>query len=132
MVEQKIEDAVLAKLEAALPGLDAQYAGQLNADQFVKGLESGVKPVIIMAKSAPRQYTSPTIPTCQIEVTVNVLARADLDWNGMKYLDVISKATSVLEQWQKCLQDTHEDFSFENEFRCVGFQLGGGQYSFDP
>ena len=51
MVEQKIEDAVLAKLEAALPGLDAQYAGQLNADQFVKGLESGVKPVIVIVKS---------------------------------------------------------------------------------
>lgn len=91
-----------------------------------------MKPVIIMAKSAPRQYTSPTMPTCQIEVTVNVLARADLDWNGMKYLDVISKTTQALEQWQKCLQDTHEDFSFEGEFRCVGFQLGAGSYSFDP
>ena len=85
-----------------------------------------------MAKASPRQYESPTIPTCRIDLTVNVLVRADLDWNGKKYLDVISETTSVLEQWQKCLQDTHGDFSFEDEFDCVGFQLGSGTYSFDP
>ena len=61
-----------------------------------------------------------------------VLADAYAITGDKKYLDVISRTTSVLERWQKCLRDVHAAFSFEGEFRCVGFQLGGGSYSFDP
>ena len=43
---------------------NVQLVGQLDAMEGVKGIESSESDVIIVAKAAPRSYSTPTIPTC--------------------------------------------------------------------
>ena len=134
MIEQNIEDAVIAKIDGVLrqAGIENfQLAGQLQATDGVKGLEQANADVIIIAKSSPRSYSTPTIPTCQIDIQLSVLVRADIDFNGMKYLDITDKIMNTLQHWQRCMEDTHEDFTVLNEFECTGFQLGSGTFTLD-
>ena len=35
----------------------------------------------------------------------------------------------VFQRWQRCLDDTHDDFSVAG-FTCTGFQLDAGQFGF--
>jgi hypothetical protein len=133
MIEQKIEDAVLAKVQAALSavGVEAQYMGQLRAVDAVKAVENAKSDVFVVAKASPRQYGTPTMPTCQINVQLNALVRADVDYSGADYLAVTGKIMEVLQRWQRCYDDTHEDFTVEGEFDCTGFQLGSGSFQLD-
>lgn len=133
MIEQNIEDKVLAKVAAVLSadGVNVQYTGQLQAVDGIKALENASSDVFIIAKSSPRSYSTATIPTCQINVTLNVLVRADVDYTGLNYLDVTSKVMNILQHWQRCYDDTHEDFTVQGEFDCTGYQLGSGNFTLD-
>lgn len=133
MIEQNIEDKVLEKVASVLSadGINVQYTGQLKASEAVKAVESASSDVFIIAKSSPRSYSTATIPTCQIDVMLNVLVRADIDCKGANYLDVTSKVMNILQHWQRCYDDTHEDFTVEGEFDCSGFQLGSGNFTLD-
>lgn len=133
MIEQQIEDRVLGKVANALSatGINVQYTGQLKGTDGVKALENADSDVFIIAKSSPRSYSTATIPTCQIGVTLNVLVRADIDYNGVNYLDVTSKVMDILENWQKCYDDTHEDFTLSGEFECSGYRLDNGNFTLD-
>ena len=133
MIEQNIEDKVLEKVASMLSadGINVQYTGQLKASEAVKAVESTSSDVFIIAKSSPRSYSTATIPTCQIDVMLNVLVRADIDCKGANYLDVTSKVMNILQHWQRCYDDTHEDFTVEGEFDCSGFQLGSGNFTLD-
>ena len=134
MIEQNIEDKVLAKVSNVLSAAgveNIQYFGQLGACENVKGIENADSDVIIIAKSSPRAYSTATIPTCQIDVQLNVLVRADVDFNGVNYLAVTNKVMDVLQHWQRCYDDTHEDFTVEGEFDCTGYQLAGGNFTLD-
>lgn len=134
MIEQNIEDKVLAKVSNALSAagiVNIQFFSQLGAYEDGKGIENADDGVIIIAKSSPRSYSTATIPTCQIDVQLNVLVRADIDYNGINYLAVTSKAIDVLQHWQRCYDDTHEDFTVEGEFDCTGYQLGDGSFALD-
>lgn len=79
--------------------INVQYAGQLKGVDGVKAIENAQSDVFIIAKASPRSYSTSTIPTCQVPVTLNVLVRADVDYNGVNYLDVTSKVMNVLENW---------------------------------
>ena len=133
MIEQQIENRVIEKVTSALSatGANVQYAGQLQATEGVKALENADSDVFIIAKASPRSYSTATIPTCQIGVTLNVLVRADVDYNGVNYLGVTSKVMDILENWQKCYDDTHEDFTLSGEFECSGYRLDGGNFTLD-
>lgn len=134
MIEQTIEKKVLAHLGCKLKqaGLDkVQLVGQLDAVEGVKGIEVSDSDVIIIAKSSPRSYSTPTIPTCQINVDVTALVRADIDYNGMNYLSVSDELMNVFQHWQRCYCETHDEFTVPNEFDCTGFQLGGGNFTLD-
>ena len=136
MVEQKVEKQALEKIEAALAdaGISSiQCAGSLQSaiGDTVKLVEQEEVCGVVLVKASPRQYATPTIPTCQIKVGVNVTVRADADYNGMTYLQVADKIMSVLQHWQRCYCDTHEDFTVNGEFDCTGFQLENGTFSFD-
>ena len=87
--------------------------------------------MIIIVKASPRSYSTPTVPTCQIDLQVNALVRADIDYNGMNYLAVSDKMMDIFQHWQRCYIDTHEDFNVPNEFDCTGFQLGSGTFTLD-
>ena len=85
----------------------------------------------MIAKSQPRAYASPTIPTCQIDIDITALVRADIDYQGMDYLKVTSILMDIFQHWQRCYCETHEEFSVQDEFDCTGFQLGGGTFTLD-
>lgn len=134
MIEQNIECKVLEKVSSKLStaGIqNVQVYSQLNAYDDVKGIEDANSDVMIIAKSSPRSYSTATIPTCQIDVQLNVLVRADVDFNGANYLAVTNQIMNVLQHWQRCYDDTHIDFSVENEFDCTGYQLGSGNFALD-
>lgn len=76
-----------------------QLVGQLDAVEGVKGIESSESDVIIIAKASPRSYSTPTIPTCQINVDVTALVRADIDYNGKNYLAVSDKMMDIFQHW---------------------------------
>lgn len=134
MIEQQIEKKILAHLGCKLKeaGIEnVQLVGQLDAVEGVKGIESSECDVIIIAKASPRSYSTPTIPTCQINVDVTALVRADIDYNGKNYLAVSDELMNVFQHWQRCYCDTHDEFTVPNEFDCTGFQLGGGNFTLD-
>ena len=133
MIEEQIERRVLGKMTDALSSCTAnmQCVGQLMGVDGVKALENADSEVIIIAKASPRSYSTSTIPTCQVPVELNVLVRADVDATGANYLDVTSKVTDVLEHWQKCYDDTHQDFTLSSEFECTGYRLDGGNFTLD-
>ena len=108
-----------------------QLVGQLDAVEGVKGIESSECDVIIIAKASPRSYSTPTIPTCQINVDVTALVRADIDYNGKNYLAASDELMNVFQHWQRCYCSTHDEFTVPNEFDCSGFQLGGGTFTLD-
>lgn len=134
MVEQKLEKRAMEKIEAALQAAGVstiQVVGSLQPEPGQKMVEKADADGVVVLKASPRSYSSPTIPTCEIAVGVNATIRADVDYNGMKYLDVAGKIMDVLQRWQRCYDDTHGDFTVEGEFDCTGFQLDAGQFSFD-
>ena len=136
MVEQILEAKVAETISAVLAenGIaDIQVVGSLqpSAVNELKAVENADAHGLVIVKAAPRQYESPTIPTCEIQIGVTANIRADVDYNGMTYLDVASKIMSVLQRWQRCYSDTHIDFTVDGEFDCTGFQLDAGSFSFD-
>ena len=88
-----------------------QLVGQLDAVEGVKGIEASDSDVIIIAKASPRSYSTPTVPTCQINVDVTALVRADIDYNGKNYLAVSDELMNVFQHWQRCYCDTHDEFT---------------------
>ena len=136
MVEQLLEKKVADTITAVLTenGIaDIQVVGSLqpSAVNELKAVENADAHGLVIVKAAPRQYESPTIPTCEIEIGVTANIRADVDYNGMSYLDVASKIMSVLQRWQRCYADTHVDFTIDGEFDCTGFQLDAGSFAYD-
>ncbi len=136
MVEQILEKKVADTITAVLAehGIaDIQVVGSLQptAVNELKAVEAESAHGLVVVKAAPRQYSSPTIPTCEIEIGVTANIRADVDYNGMTYLDVASKIMSVLQRWQRCYDDTHSDFTIDGEIDCTGFQLDAGSFAFD-
>jgi hypothetical protein len=93
-------------------------------------MEDADKAGYIFVKASPRQYGTPTTPECQISARVVAQLRADVDWNGSTYLEVFNALIGLFENWQRCLTDAHELFSFDN-FRMTGYLLNGGDTSLD-
>lgn len=133
MIEQQLEARVIDKLSSALSavGIDGlQFVGVLQSSDELKALERGDDSEgLVVIRTSPRSYSSPTIPTCQIEIEVNAIIRADKDYNGKTYLEVNDAIMRTLQQWQRCYQDTHEDFTTD-DFSCTGYQLGRGTFQF--
>lgn len=78
-------------------------------------------------KIFPREYATPTVPTCTIRGSISLSLRADVDFSGNTYLDVCEAIMNEMERLQKCAHQTHEDYSIPSEgFDVTGFQLGQG------
>ena len=132
MIEQKLEKNVIDKLTSILTNngiSNFRVYGSLQPD-IMKGVED-ISNIVVVVKAYPRSYQSPTIPTCQIDFEVQLTLRADIDYSGKNYLDVCDMLMTQFEEWQKCLDSAHYDFSLP-EFQMVGFQLGSGTNAADP
>lgn len=134
MIEQEIENRISGKISSALSacGLEhIQIMDQLSTSpDELKGVENANLDALVVVKASPRSYATATIPTCSIPVTVNVLIRADRDWNGANYISVSDKILGLFQTWQRCLDDAHETFEISGTFAVSGYQLNDGDFTF--
>lgn len=108
MVEQKIEATVVEAVRSALEGagVDTQVMATLTPVDS-KGMEQD-RECIAVVKASPRQYSTPTIPACEIGVVVTTIVRADADDDGQKALAAFQALAKLFENWQKCYDEIHE------------------------
>lgn len=82
-------------------------------------------------KAYPRQFETPTVPDGSIQVDVSLTMRAEVDFNGAKWLAVVEAITNLLQKWQKSYQNYAPDFRIENEFEPTGYNIAGGDCGLD-
>lgn len=131
MTEQKIEKLMVERFEEILEGTGIQVIGTLQPTLLEKAEEESSKMGVVVVKVSPREYETPTVPTCRMNCAISVSLRADKDFNGRTYLEVCDTIINELERFQKCLHDVHELYSIPDEFNVTGFLLGQGQTSID-
>lgn len=125
MVEKEIEDRIIARLDAALDaaGVAHQTIGAWSCDGVTEDKAAGV---VVTVKVHPRAYETFTVPTANFSVDVNLLARADEDWDGADYLKTTDELFKILHGWQKSIDQTVEDFTIEGGFDPAGLRMDGG------
>ena len=100
MIESKMEKQVLDKIDGIFKrnGIeDYQLYGSLQPE-ILKGVETE-SAILVVVKASPRSYSSPTVPTCQIDFEVQLTLRADIDYGGKNYLDVCDLLMNQYEIW---------------------------------
>lgn len=135
MPEQLLEASVAEKLagifkKMGVDGVQIYTTLGREGQNVVKGLEKARSDVLVIVKASPRQYSSPTVPECQVPMQIMMSVKADADSTGAKNLALTAAIAKLLEIWQKCLDEAHEAFTVEG-FRMAGFQMGGGSTSVD-
>lgn len=131
MIEKDLEKKISTKLESVLVQnsiSNYQLLGTWTCDNVVESSKAGV---IVTVKVRPRAYETYTIPTANITAEITVLARAEVDFNGMNYLEVTEKLFDVLHSWQKSIDQTVEDLTIEGKFDPAGLRLDGGDAGLD-
>lgn len=126
MIEKKIEDKIAQKIE------DAFTAKHISGFQIIKAwtcaeqTEDKDASVIVVLKVHPRGYETYTVPTATFQIEVTLIARADIDFDGIKYIDVTETLFDTLHAWQKSIDLCCEDFDIEGEFSTAGMRMDGG------
>lgn len=136
IVEQELEKRVLDVFKTKLDELginNIQLTGSLQTTEGNerKSEENPESVGFLMVKAKPRQYSTPTIPECQISISVALTIRSDMDFNGKTYIDVFETLLNTFERWQKCLDDVHELFTIQDKFNVTGYQLNSGDTPLD-
>ena len=101
-IEQKIEEAIVAQIKTALEQAQMDsisVSGMLGITEGLKGEEDETKSGYVFVKASPRQYSTPTVPECQVNVRVAMTIDASKDWNGKTYMDVFEVMVGLFEQW---------------------------------
>lgn len=111
MIEQKVEKKLVERFTELLSGFDIQIYGTLQPSIFLKGEQEQDMAGTLVVKVSPREYETPTVPTCQLSCAVALDLRADIDYSGRTYLEVCDIILGELEQLQKCLADVHQRYS---------------------
>ena len=129
MIESKLEKLFVDKFKAVCNDYGLQIIGTLQPTTFgeLKAEEEKGSSGVLVVKIFPREYATPTVPTCTIRGSISLSLRADVDFSGNTYLDVCEAIMNEMERLQKCAHQTHGDYSIPSEgFDVTGFQLGQG------
>lgn len=132
MIEKDIEKKIIDKFQTLLNASNVegiQLVGSLQIEQL-KLLQECENTGYVIVKVSPRSYQTPTTPDCTIDVEVSLTVRADVDYTGKDYLELADILMNQYETWQKCMDDTHEDFTVD-AFDVTGFVLNEGKTSID-
>lgn len=132
MIEQKVEKLVVERFERlfAEKNFDIQVIGSMQPSTVEKAEEDGGTGVLAV-KVQPREYETPTVPTCRLNGVLSLQVRADADFGGGTFLDVCDVVMDELEDLQKCLYDVHERYAVPNEWMPTGFVVGAGDVNVD-
>lgn len=129
MIECELEKLFVDKFKEVCKDFNLQIIGTLQTTTFeqLKAEEENGSSGVLVVKIFPREYATPTVPTCTIRGSISLSLRADIDFNGKTYLQVCSAIMDEMERLQKCACQVHEDYSVPSEgFDVTGFQLGQG------
>lgn len=124
MIELDIENRTVLNLKTVVTDSNIRFDHILNVNVDSGQEDSSIGTIIVHVN--PRSYETPMVPECTLECEVVLVMRADADPDGSMYVDTVDKLLSKMERWQKCLDDTHEDFTVAG-FNVTGFRLGDGQ-----
>lgn len=133
MLESKIEQIVLDEFRTLFSEneiKDVKFIGSLDVGG-IKAIEESGCTSYFMVKVHPRSYTSPTTPECQITIDIDLTVRADVDYSGKTYFDMMEMMLNKLERWQQCMDDVHELFNIDGEYDVCGLQVENGETSID-
>lgn len=132
-----IESDIEAKVIGVLNGLfndyeDIQIVGcwKTGDDDNIKG-EEDTNLCVIGVKTSPRAYETPTIPYASMTTTISMAVRADVDFNGINYLEITSRISDALQRWQNNFHEAEDAFKIPDKFDFTGFQLDGGDCGMD-
>lgn len=132
MTEQKIEQILIDKIQSAINDDSIQVIGSWQSlEKIRKATEVIGKSGYVSIKTYPRQYETFTIPECTMQVDVTVCIRADVDYDGITYLEKSEQILNVLYRYQKSFTSYRDDFIIEDEFKPVGFRLDSGDCGID-
>ena len=87
IIEQELEQAVINAIKEKLSEKNITtiaVKGILQTSE-TKGLEQDNSDGYILVKATPRQYSTPTVPECQINIRIALTLRADVDYNGVTF-----------------------------------------------
>lgn len=133
MIEYLIEKRLAEHFSSALSAYEIQVLGTWQAmpDDQLKGMENGAAEGYLTISVQPRGYATPTIPTTTINCQVSLAMRAEIDRDGVTYLEATSAVSDVVQRWQNDLDAAVADLGVEGKFDVAGFQLAGGSASMD-
>lgn len=123
MLEQKLEKIIIDKIRenfSAHEINDCKIFGAWQDDELIKS-EEDCSAIVITVKALPRTYETPTVPDAQIEISVSMLVRSDVDFNGKTYLSVSEILSDVFQKWQKKFENPEADFNIDGEFLFTGY-----------
>lgn len=127
-LENKLKTKIAAVFEAA--GItDIQIIGSLDVAE-IKSAEEDGRTGCLAVKMQPRSYPSPTVPECTVNAALALTVRADVDYGGHKYLEIMDTLMNQFQKWQQCLDEAHEDFTTPG-FEMTGFVLNDGSTAID-
>lgn len=129
MIEKDIEKALQSSCLSALEtdGLTIHPISPL-ASNAVEQIEKSTADGFLVVAAQPREYDTPTVPTCRIAATVSLLVRAEM--MEVDFGSLVEKLIALFDHWQACLDDVHKLFSSPS-FEVAGFRLGSGDISLD-
>ncbi len=130
MIEKDIEKALQTTCLSALEtdGLVIHPISPL-ASNAMEQVERSTADGFLVVKVHPREYDTPTVPTCKITATVSLLVRAEK--TEVDFGALVEKLINLFDSWQACMAPVHELFSSES-FDLAGFRLATGDISLDP
>lgn len=133
MIEASIEAKVIDVLNELFNDYeDIQVVGcwKTGNDEHMKG-EEDTDLCVIGVKTQPRSYETPTVPYASMTTIISMAVRADVDFNGINYLEITSRISNALQKWQNNFHEAEDEFKIDNEFDFTGFQLEGGDCGMD-
>lgn len=135
MIEAKLEKIFVERLKAELDGMGIQVCGTWDVASLddVKAEEDEDAVGVLVVKTSPRQYRTPTVPDATINGGISLTVRGDVDYNGQVYLNAVQKIMREMERLQKCWHDAHQIYSMPEEgWTVTGFQLTQGDNTLNP
>lgn len=133
MPEELIEKAVadqMGELLKAQKIYDFKLMCRFADDGTDLQSTEGKNEILMTVVASPRQYETPTIADARIDFSLNLIVRADVDFNGKNWRNVTRIVQEKLQEWQDEFAAAAASFTFDN-FDFTGFQLTGGDSSLD-
>ncbi|MBO7687681.1 MAG: hypothetical protein J6V72_14920 [Kiritimatiellae bacterium] len=128
MIEQKLESAIVAAVEAlGVSGMDVSGLWNPVSAGFVKGEEANSSAAAgAVVRVAPRAYDAVTFPTATFDCTVSLVVRTDLDPDGAILASAADKISAFLARLHRTVAHGEDQGLDVDGLDVAAFHLTGG------